>query len=318
MRIAFTSCMFNRVFADQPVWGWIAAQAPDALVLLGDSTYFDVHTATHPRDMSDFAFAQHAYARYTEVIAQPQFAALVRSMPAGSVHAIWDDHDFLWDNAAGAEMHPVHTEKIRLSAAMLEAFRRALHQQLAPGSFPATYNDPVLWGPSQDLSTPSIALSPTLWLHLSDGRTHRTATFLVAASKRTALGRAQKDRFKLVIDAAPPDAVHLWASGSTVGGLQHFERDLDWLMGVASQRRMLVLSGDIHRNRLDAFVGNGGFALHEATSSGSAVRDGVVAGAKRQNHGLLDIDAASVTISLFKRDRLEFGRRLDIATWLPV
>jgi alkaline phosphatase D len=317
MRIAFASCMFNRVFSDQPVWSWIAAQEPDALVLLGDSTYFDVDSLPHPQDMDDFAFAQHLFARYGELMAQPQFAALVGGMPEGTVHRIWDDHDFLWDDALGAEVHPVHTEKVRISTAFHEAFRKALRQRLVPGSFPATYNDPVFWDLAQPpLTTPSIALSPQVRLHLSDGRTHRTRTFLLSEAKRTLFGKAQKDNFTLAIESAP-DAVHLWASGSTVAGYQRYTRDLDWLKGLAAGQRMLVLSGDIHRNQLDAFY-TGRLPLHEATSSGAAVRDAVIAGASRKNYGILDVEDDVLTIRLFKQNRLELQRALDMDTWLPV
>ena len=317
MRIAFTSCMFNRVFSDQPVWSWIQAQAPDRLVLLGDSTYLDVDSTPHPQDMDDLSFAQHLLQRYGELIAQPQFAALVGSMLPGAVNAIWDDHDFLWNDALGAEVHPVHSGKVRLSTAFHEAFRATLQQGLAPGSFPVAYNDALFWDLAQPpLATPSIPLAADVWLHLSDGRTHRTRTFLLSQAKRTLLGRAQKDQFALAIGGAP-QALHLWASGSTVAGYQPYTRDLDWLKAQAAQQRMLVLSGDIHRNDLDAFY-TGGFPLHEATSSGAAVRDAVVVGAALQNYGLLDIDAAQVRIRLFKRDRLELQRVLDRHTWLPV
>jgi alkaline phosphatase D len=317
MRIAFASCMFNRVFSDQPVWSWIAEQVPDALVLLGDSTYFDVDSIPHPQAMDDFAFAQHLFQRYGELMAQPQFAALVGGMPEGTVSAIWDDHDFLWNDALGAEVHPVHTEKVRISTAFHEAFRKALRQRLVPGSFPPTHNDRAFWDLAQPhLSTPSIALSPEVRLHLSDGRTHRTRTFLLSEAKRTLLGKAQKERFTLAIESAPL-AVHLWASGSTVAGYQRYTRDLEWLMRLAAGQRMLVLSGDIHRNQLDAFH-TGRLPLHEATSSGAAVRDAVIAGAGRQNHGILDIDEDLVTIRLFKRNRLELRRVLNMDTWLPV
>jgi alkaline phosphatase D len=317
MRIAFASCMFNRVFADQPVWSWIQAQAPDRLLLLGDSTYLDVDTAVHPQNMDDFSFAQHLFQRYGELMAQPQFAALVGAMPPGTVDAIWDDHDFLWNDALGAEVLALHRGKVRLSTAFHEAFRAALHLGLSAGSFPASYNDALFWDLNQlPLSTPSLQLAADVWLHLSDGRTNRTRTFLLPESKRTLLGTAQKDQFALAIGNAP-QALHLWATGSTMAGYQRYTRDLTWLKGLAAQQRMLVLSGDVHRNDLDAFY-TGGWPLHEATSSGAAVKDAVVVGAARQNYGLLDIDPAQVTIQLFKRNQLELQRVLDRASWLPV
>lgn len=77
-----------------------------------------------------------------------------------------------------------------------------------------------------------------------------------------------------------------------------------------------MLSGDIHRNELDAFF-TGGLPLHEATSSGAAVKDAVVVGAARKNFGLLDIDAGSVTVSLFAGNEEEQRRVLNRTSWLP-
>lgn len=318
MRIAFASCLFNRVFAQQPVWARIAQQAPDHLVLLGDSYYLDVKGPKPPQDMLDFEFAQHLFQLQNEALAQPDFAALVAALPPGHVHAIWDDHDFLWNDVQGVEaLAQQHGEKIRISTAFFEAFRAALAQGLAAGSYPAIVNDARFWDTAQpELTTPSIALAPDLWLHLSDGRTHRTRTWRLRESQRTIFGAAQRDRFAQAV-VAQPQALHLWASGSTIGGYQHYPLDLDWLEGLAANQRLLVLSGDIHRNRLDGFF-TGGYPLHEATSSGAAVRDAVAIGAERQNYGLLDIDANTVTIRLFKREHLEEQRVLDRQTWLPV
>jgi len=320
MRIAFVSCSFAELYPDQPVWAWIGAQQPDRLVLLGDSTYFDIAATPHPRDMDDWAFAQHAHQRYATLVAQPQFCALVRAMPPGTVDWIWDDHDFLWDSASGgdADMRAVHGGKIRLSTAFLEAFRAALRQGLAAGSFPAGAGDPLFWNMNQaQLATPSLQLAPDVLLHLSDGRTHRTRTFLVPESKRTIFGDAQKTAFTQAITNAP-QAVHLWASGSTIAGYQRYTKDLAWLMGLAARQRILVLSGDIHRNALDAFTnGPDLFPLHEATPSGCALKDAVVAGAACQNFGLVDIGAQQVNISLFKRNRLEQSRTIFRQSWLP-
>ncbi len=314
MRIAFASCMFSREFDDQPVWNWIGQRKPDRLLLLGDSLYLDVRGAQQPQEMSDDGFARHLFELYVELMAQPQFAALVQFMPQGTIDAIWDDHDFLWNDARGAEMHPVHSGKVRLSTAFLEAFRVALSHGFASGSFPAVYNDPSFWNLAQPaLSTPSIALSADLWLHLTDGRTHRTRTWLLSEARRTLFGAAQKDRVATTVQQSP-QAVHLLASGSTIAGYQRYANDLAWLMDLAAQQRILVLSGDIHRNALGTFL-TSGLPLHEATSSGAAVRDAVVFGAALRNYGLLDIDPQTVTIQLFKQDQLEHLRVLDRQSW---
>jgi alkaline phosphatase D len=315
VRIAFASCMYNRVMADQPVWDWIAAQAPDHLLLLGDSLYLDLMTAEHPQTLDDDGFARHLYQLYSELIAQPQFAALVRALPPRRVHAIWDDHDFLWNDACGAELRTVQGGKIRLSTAFLEAFRLSLRHRLDPDSFPGSYDAPAFWNLAQPpLSTPSLDLGEGVLLHLSDGRTHRTRSWLLAEARRSLLGREQMQALGTVIAQAPAETVHLFASGSTLAGYQRYARDLAWLHGLAATHRLLVLSGDIHRNQLDLFR-TAGLLLHEATSSGAGVRDAVVAGAARQNYGLLDIGPEALHIRLFKKNRLELERRIDRTSW---
>ena len=258
MKIAFASCMCTRVFKDQPVWDWIANQNPDHLVLLGDSIYLDINTGgAHPRDMNDDQFAQHEFRLFQELLAQTSFRSLVSSMPQGRTWSIWDDHDFLWNDAMGGSesKSPLQKGKIRLSTAFQEAFRRALAKSLAHGSFPAKYEDAVFWNMSQPpLSTPSIQLAPDVWLHLSDGRTHRNRGFGVPESKTTILGVSQRAQFETQISGSTAQSVHLFASGQTLGEYkQHYPTDWRWITDVAKSRRTLVLSGDIHRNESDAF-----------------------------------------------------------------
>lgn len=324
MRIAFASCMHSKVFPAQPVWDWIAATQPDHLVLLGDSIYLDVDAGgPPPQQIGDNDFAKRLFALYNAQMAQSSFRALVQGMRKNTVWSIWDDHDFLWDNALGAEAtaDPVQEGKVRLSTAFQEAFRRALANQLSPGSFPASYNDAVFWDANQPpLTTPSVSLPDDVWLHLSDGRTHRTRTFLYPANKRTLLGVQQKNDLAAAFKATAPGSVNLFASGSTVASYKtDYANDWNWLAALAATRRTLVLSGDIHRNESDAFFTRG-FPLHEATSSGAAVKDAVVAGKTRRNFGLVDIDPLHVQFRLFagNTEETRYSRKLARATWLPV
>jgi alkaline phosphatase D len=321
MKIAFASCICTRVFADQPVWTQIAAQQPDALVLLEDSIYLDIATpgGQAPQDMTDDEFAQHLHALYCELLGQAQFRALVGGLSAGRVHAIWDDHDFLWNDACGAQVarRPDQRGKIALSTAFFAAYRTALAQGLSPGSFPAAYNNAVFWPPvTAPLPAPSLALDNDVWLHLSDGRTHRTQTWPLQESKRHLLGAAQRQQIGAAMAAAPND-LHLLASGSVLAAYKRYSADWRWLLNIAATHRTLVLSGDIHRNELDAFY-TAGWPLHEATSSGAAVLDAVVAGTARQNFGLLDISPGEVRIDLFEQGIRRQQRRLSRATWLPL
>lgn len=319
MKIAFASCMCTRVFQGQPVWEQVAGQQPDKLVLLGDSIYLDIATQQPPQDMTDDEFAQHLFALYSELLAQRQFRALVQGLPLGAVFATWDDHDFLWNDACGAALarQPANRSKIALSTAFFSAFRRALALGLAPGSFPSAYNDAAFWPTNpQPLATPSVALAGDLWLHLSDGRTHRTALWPLAERKRHLLGPAQREQLGKAM-AAAPNALHLLASGSILADYKRYPGDWQWLTQLAAQQRVLALSGDIHRNELDAYY-TGGWPLHEATSSGAAVKDAVVVGQARQNFGLLDVQPDEVRIQLFEKGLCRQSRTLSRGTWLPV
>lgn len=318
MRIAFASCMSQSVFPDQPVWSWIAATQPDHLLLLGDSIYLDIDAPKRPALMSDDEFAQLLHLRWRAQLAQPQFRALLAQLGRSHASAIWDDHDFLWDGAAGGAIRrqPTQNGKISLSNAFFTAFRAALD---APDSFPASYNDARFWRADEPApACPSLELQPGLWLHLSDGRSWRTETRFVAQAQRELLGAAQRERFGRAMSDAP-QALHLFASGSTSKDWKSFPNDWDWLRAQASQQRILLLSGDVHHNDVDAFY-TGGLPLHEATSSGAAVRDAVVVGSKQQNYGLLDIAADTVEIRLFKANQPEplLHRKLSRLSWLPI
>lgn len=318
MKVAFASCMSVQVFPQQPVWDWIAAAQPDHLLLLGDSVYLDVDAPKPPRQMSDNEFAQHLHQRWRSQLAQKQFRALLAQLGTGRSHAIWDDHDFLWDNACGAAIRaqPPQSSKIPLSNAFFKAFRAALD---APDGFPAAYTDPAFWNPQEPApATPSLQLDSDLWLHLSDGRSWRTETTFVAQDKRQLLGAAQRNKFGKAI-TAQPQAVHLFANGSTSKDWKNYPNDWEWLKAQAAQQRTLLLSGDVHHNDVDAFH-TGGLPLHEATSSGVAVRDAVVVGKKEQNYGLLEVSTDTVEIRLFHEnvEQTELRRQLSRQSWLPV
>jgi alkaline phosphatase D len=319
MRIAFVSCFSTRIVSKPPIWDWIAAAKPDHLLLLGDSLYLDVNSDADPKSLSENDFAMLLHRLYSDLVTQPKFSALVQALPAGHVHAIWDDHDFLWNDAEGAEVaqDPQHREKIPLTTAFMEAFRKALKQQLAPGSFPGQYNDPVFWHQLEPLSTPSVELDAGVHLHLSDGRSHRTRTWLISEKKRALFGRQQLDRLAKYVLKSPAQDIHLLASGSPTQGWYKFSRDRQAILDLAAERRMLVLSGDVHRNELHALETTQ-LPLHEATSSGAAIRELVGLGSPIHNHGLLDITPTELRIQLFKKNQLERERRIARGSWLPL
>lgn len=318
MKIAFTSCMLEQRFDRQPVWQRIQAADPDVLLLLGDSIYLDIDVA--PRRMSDNEFAEHCHARYQAQLAVPEFDALLRHMAAKGgrrVFAVWDDHDFLWNDAAGADIAeiPEHRDKIPRSRVLFRAFQQALTEV---GVFPASFYDtePPADGDDGPLYE-AVQLQPDVWLHLTDGRTCRTETWLVPQNRRAILGQAQLEALATAVEAAP-EALHLVASGSTSSGWKKYLRDWSALNAIADRHRLLMLSGDVHYN---AFATHGeaeGLPLHEATASGAALRDAVIFGDEIENFGLAEVLADEVRVRFFHQGGEGRARRIRRADWTVV
>ena len=85
--IAFGSCSDERRFPEQPIWDRIAARAPHALVLLGDTPYIDDGTTEGRRR------------RHREFFAFPPVHTVLGAIPTW---ATWDDHDYATNDVFGA------------------------------------------------------------------------------------------------------------------------------------------------------------------------------------------------------------------------
>jgi len=316
MKIAFTSCMSSTVFEQQPVWDQIAARQPDRVLLLGDSIYIDAPPypaeATHPKKMAPTDFLQHLLARWTLQLDQPQFRALVQKVPTD---AVWDDHDFLWDEsyAEKAIDKRIYKDHVRTSRALFNAFRRTLDARLADGSFPAAYNDAVINQPDEPAPGYRVrTLADGSVLHLTDGRSWRIG--------RELLGAAQRQQIEAELAKAPA-AAHLLASGSVLrddsGERWETFDDWAWLQGLARRYKILVLSGDIHRNRWQSHDLGGGRWLHDATASGAAICKLVTLGSKCQNWGLLSTDATTLRLDFFSHGTPDSvgAWAIDRASW---
>lgn len=315
MKIAFTSCMNIQVYPRQPLWGRIAAQSPQHLVLTGDSIYLDVPVGggMHPKQMTDNQFMTLGHGLYRAQLQEPGFNALVRQVPT---YAIWDDHDFLWNEAyreKAITRTNLYAGTIRATRALFRSFCEAL-QARDPDQFPTDTSAGSLWRPVED--PPGyrfVDLGGNVALHLTDGRSWRL--------KRELLGADQRQRIAAQMAALPADTVHLLASGSVLQRA-HGEQwasfnDFEWLKGLARQYKILALSGDIHDNDLTSIEVGPGRYLFDATASGAAVNKLVELGPPRQNHGLLDIDAATVQVVLYAAGVPDnrTPRRLDRQRW---
>lgn len=278
LKIAFTSCAEATQFPSQPVWTRIAEAQPDHLVLLGDAAYYDVHGAdtASVQAMSAEQFGRHAHRRLQQQLDCPEFRALVAQVPTS---AIWDDHDFLWNNACGADLaaDPQWRDHLAYSRCLFSAFRAALAARPGPGRMPL-FETIDHTRPPPAPGYQRVPLADGVVLHLTDGR-----SFKAGNGHKALLGQPQMAA--LIAGCAEPQAIHIVASGVV------FERDTwlansadqgetwadchqehDQLLALAAQRRLLLLSGDIHRNafrRYQRYAGE--TCLFEATASGAAL-----------------------------------------------
>jgi len=316
MKLAFTSCMLQQRFESQPVWSRIQALDPDYLVLLGNAIHLDIDAT--PSRMSPGEFAAHAHGLYRSQLAVPEFDALLRHMVAKGgrrVFAIWGEHDFLWHEAAGADIvhNAEHAAKLEPSRVLFQLFQQAL---VGVGSFPAQLDD--ITPPTPPETAPlheSLPLGDDVWLHLTDGRSQRTGTWLVPQDQRALLGLPQLDAIATAIATTAPGTLHLVASASTSADWQHYPREWTALGDIAARHRLLMLSGGLQRNAFASHIEAPGWPLHEATSSGAAVRDAVLYGAEVENFALAEIEAADVRIRFFDRHGEALPRRIGREAW---
>lgn len=258
MRIAFTSCQDVVRDRTQHAWAVVAAQQPEHLILLGDNIYMDYKfdgdhlSAREVRKLSLRDFSALMHERYARQWAVTSFQQAIRATK-GSVYALWDDHDFAWNNSHGAgdrDDEYVPPEHRRLSRLHFEQFRKALAARTT--GYPSNPCPDGIVPPDEDLGgvQQTFNLAPNVRLHLLDGRSFREApggffhrllnrhpdAHLLGEQQREALGHA----------LLPPDqGINLLASGTTLEDWAKY-MDLGWLKAKAKNHRIVVLSGDVH------------------------------------------------------------------------
>lgn len=319
MRIAFTSCFSAVLFPQQPVWREIAAAQPDAVVLLGDSIYLDNSGGFTPEGepldkfglpkLSAYDFARHGHRLYQRQLAQPDFQALLAT--GVPVHAMWDDHDFLWDGSCGANAmdNPAQHGHVHASRALFSAWQGALSGAPFPGQ-------PPTFGPA----TPApgyrhVDLGEGVHLHLTDGRSWRRQGW----GGNELLGRQQLDAIEQAMLAAGHGATHLLASSTTVNRGESWKSwsrpEHERLLALARTHNIVVLSGDVHEAGVHDHDAGGARRLHEVIASGAALKKAVVAGGRRRNWGLLRIDPAHLTAQVYSMGVAGTPRVIDRQHW---
>ncbi len=316
MKIAFTSCADPIDDQVQIVWNAVSEKEPDYLVLLGDNIYMDYGVGDNPSngapmDFSDDKFAQELYTRYRKQSEIPFFKALTQSIQG--IFTIWDDHDFAWNNSHGAwnDTHGtnnrkgfVSLNKKKISKGLHLQFREWLNSSQVDNYPEQPSMDELLSVKDPDLGIEYVVDDiPGLRLIMTDGRYYREQE---DKKKSTQIfGDNQRNWLKSQLNN--DGKVNILCTGVTLDeGSEHWDNysDYEWIKNDVDLNRTVVLSGDIHKNRIKRHDDLNG--LLEATSSGAArpPRKVLVLGVFGEvgNFGILSFDNGIVNIKLFETD----------------
>ena len=281
MKIAFASCAKIQDYPEQPAWKMIEDEQPDLLLLLGDNVYARNRTP----DLADLE------RRYKEQLREPNFASLISKV---QVKAIWDDHDFGPDNSWGAD----------------------------PG-LPQGYKDRTrdLFHRYMDSSTnlPEAYYSFTegdIHFVMLDVRYYREDPDDAGSSP---IGATQLAWLKDELNK--PSKFKILCSGTGLTKLKGFHESLDEFKGFYQRDflpllkqvdKLIVLSGDIHRNLIRQHDGFPEFVSSAVGRGGSKVFSPKI----RNNYGILEFKDRVIDVSLKgRKSRDRHSASIDIPNW---
>ncbi|NMG76787.1 alkaline phosphatase D family protein [Aromatoleum diolicum] len=293
-RIAFTSCIRYEAFPSQPHWQHVLDANPDYLFLLGDQIYMDygyvgvsdpLWGPRSPARLSLEAFRERMEKKYAQQWAEPHFARLLERMKTrGGVYGIWDDHDFAWNGAVGADVPP---EKVKASRRLFNRWMygsesendiyRYVDFPLGRAIFLDTrsYNS----GPSRDRP---VLLGEKQWEFVTDALQHDALYTLICS----------------------PIALTRWSLLRGQESWQSYKGDLRRLSRlIANGKDVLFLGGDIHRNAFGAPYARR--PCHELIASGFAVNllglGKPIRCDDRYNWGLLELSERGAEVTFFRK-----------------
>jgi len=307
IKIAFTSCARYQPHVPQLAWDAIAAANPDILLLLGDQIYMDFglwpfssEYQGKPRHYSPAEFAAVMRRKYELQWSEPHFANLLQQMRAiNGLLGVWDDHDFAWNNAYGADP--------TLDAAVGMAQKRELARSLFHEFMACAPQPPELYG---------CVDTPLARIILLDNRYHATP---LAVEEPGLMGRVQMDFLAAHLQHDRPYTLiagGLTLTHSAENWSRYHSEFARFKNLVASGKRVIYLGGDIHKNAFDAPGSTGIRPCYEIISSGVCVN---VLGLpfefdRRRNWTLLELDDSAVWVNQY--DKKSVTRyRIDAASW---
>lgn len=305
--IALTSCTRYQAGLAQPVWRDILAADPDYLFLLGDQIYMDFGLWPFsampngaPKRLSVAQFAQHMRQRYEQQWAQADFARLLTHMRAKSgLFGVWDDHDFAWNNAYGAD--PDMPASAQLAAKI--AISRALFHEFMD----CAPNPPDIFGAHD---------TPLARFIFLDNRSFATPAH---GAQAALMGQLQMDFLQQQLDHAKPYT--LICAGLTLShGQEYWSRylkEFEAFSAMVRQRAgVIYLAGDIHRNRFVPPNAHGKVPCYEIVSSGACVNQLGLPFEfdRRRNWTWMRLDDEGVLVRQIDKHG-STSWRIDRATW---
>ena len=308
-RFAFGSCVNEN--RDMKFWDVIAAQKPQAFLLIGDNVYGD----TRPTNGADIPTLA---ASYKKLNSRVEFDRFRRSIP---MMTTWDDHDYGANDAGGSFAFKEWAEK---------AYETYWGSSDEVKSRPGVYESRII-GPAgkrvqfimldsrffrSDLATmPYRDPGPTLGWYIPN-----------MDPKATVLGTAQWDWLAQQLET-PADVRFIISSTQVITDAHNFEgwtnfpkerERLYALLGQKGVNNAIFLSGDRHSGGFyRTYAPGGGKPLWDFTSSSLNLAFGKGDGGEREpdprrtggfwgipNFGQIDIDwaAKKVTMTLRKDD----------------
>ena len=308
-RFAFGSCVNEN--RDMKFWDVIAAQKPQAFLLIGDNVYGD----TRPTNGADIPTLA---ASYKKLNSRVEFDRFRRSIP---MMTTWDDHDYGANDAGGSFAFKEWAE---------EAYETYWGSSDEVKSRPGVYESRII-GPAgkrvqfimldsrffrSDLATmPYRDPGPTLGWYIPN-----------MDPKATVLGTAQWDWLAQQLET-PADVRFIISSTQVITDAHNFEgwtnfpkerERLYALLGQKGVNNAIFLSGDRHSGGFyRTYAPGGGKPLWDFTSSSLNLAFGKGDGGEREpdprrtggfwgipNFGQIDIDwaAKKVTMTLRKDD----------------
>lgn len=232
MKIAFTSCTRYEAFKTQAEWNNIRNENPDYLFLLGDQIYMDFGILSPSLDplylpwlYTPRRFEKVMRKKYDRQFNESNFKTFIDEMKErNAYHAVWDDHDFGWNNARGTTMS---SRKLKISTDLFHEYNEC------STNYPHIYHH---------IDTP---LARVIFL---DNRTYKE-------KKRENSAMLGEDQFLFLEDKLEHNLEYTIICGGltlTEGGenwKKHPEDLLRFCNLISRKEKVLFLGGDIHKNR---------------------------------------------------------------------